>query len=68
MGAKLWVAYSRGNSYYIGPNGDIGNTVLFGGLVLGIDEPTRTRFTSKRKAVVAYGEESNTYTLIWEPG
>ncbi|KRT81458.1 hypothetical protein AMK59_5855, partial [Oryctes borbonicus] len=34
-GAKMWIAYSRGNSYYIGPNGDIGNTILFGGLAVG---------------------------------
>ncbi|KAK9694456.1 hypothetical protein QE152_g33533 [Popillia japonica] len=66
-GAKLWIAYSRGNSYYIGPNGDIGNTVLFGGLVLGFEEPARSRLTSKNKAAVPYGDDFNLYTLIWEP-
>lgn len=64
----MWIAYSRGNSYYIGRDGDVGNTVLFGGLVIGFDEPIRSRLTSKRKSVIPYGDDSYVYTLIWEPG
>ncbi|GLV46385.1 Gram-negative bacteria binding protein 1 [Carabus blaptoides fortunei] len=65
---RMWVAYARGNLDLVNENNEqIGNSVLYGGPVLGIKEPVRTQAAIKVVGQQPWGAEYHTYTLTWTP-
>lgn len=63
---RMWVAYARGNLDLVTVNNDqIGNSVLYGGPVLGINEPVRTQAAVKVEGQEPWGAGYHTYTLTW---
>ncbi|GLV35938.1 Gram-negative bacteria binding protein 3 [Carabus blaptoides fortunei] len=65
---RLWVAYARGNLDLVTEtNEQIGNSVLYGGPVLGIKEPVRTQAAIRVVGQQPWGATYHTYTLTWTP-
>lgn len=66
---RMWVAYARGNQDLVtASNSQIGNTVLYGGPVLGKTEPVRSQAAIKVTGQQPWGEGYHTYALTWSPG
>lgn len=64
----LFVAYSRGNDYLTGRDGDEqGSRTLYGGVLLGEAEPERNTKLSSIKSEVPYTNSFHTFTLTWRP-
>lgn len=65
---RMWVAYARGNQDLVtASNSQIGNTVLYGGPVLGKTEPVRSQAAIKVTGQQPWGEGYHTYALTWSP-
>ncbi|GLV44858.1 Gram-negative bacteria binding protein 3 [Carabus blaptoides fortunei] len=65
---RMWLAYARGNLDLVTANNEqIGNSVLYGGPVLGIKEPVRTQAAIKVVGQQPWGAGYHTYTLTWTP-
>ncbi|KAK9891872.1 hypothetical protein WA026_017358 [Henosepilachna vigintioctopunctata] len=65
---KIWVAYARGNEHLIGNSGDdLGGNLLFGGPIINVTEPERSRYLSSTRAKNVFSSDYHTYSVIWEP-
>lgn len=67
----MWLAYARGNQdLKTADRGmQIGNTVLYCGPVLDVDDPQRTYKVKEFKSSASpWGRTFHTYALDWRPG
>lgn len=64
---RMWLAYARGNLDLVSQNSQIGNKILYGGVVLSAEEPARTHSAIKVGSAEPWGAQYHTYTLTWRP-